>query len=90
MSRAYLQGAVLCAALAAAYPAGARVTEINTVAVEPFAEGASYGTTGAYDGPSGVPGEADPPGDGNGFDDPGPGPPDGEPPDRKVAEPALP
>src|SRR5262249_7268479 len=42
----------LCAvALAAAHamPASAMITELNITAVEPFAEGASFGNAGAYE-----------------------------------------
>jgi len=52
-------GAVLAACIAA--PAMARVTEINVAAVEPFAEGAAYGATGAYERVRGTfKGELDP------------------------------
>ena len=47
----------LCAfALAAvhAFPAFAMLTELNITAVEPFAEGASFGDTGAYEGVRGT------------------------------------
>ncbi len=44
-----------------ALPAGARVTEINTIAVEPFAEGSNFGETGAYERVRGTfKGELDP------------------------------
>src|SRR5580765_2494880 len=52
-------GSVLAAYIAA--PAMARVTEINVAAVEPFAEGAAYGATGAYERVRGTfKGELDP------------------------------
>ncbi|MEO7726997.1 MAG: alpha/beta hydrolase domain-containing protein [Burkholderiales bacterium] len=47
--------------LAACTATDARVTEINVAAVEPFADGASYGTTGAYERVRGTfKGELDP------------------------------
>ena len=53
--------AVLCALALAAAPAGARVTEINVTAVEPFADGTSFGNTGAYERVKGTfKGELDP------------------------------
>ena len=59
-----MQGkAVIGAALAAciAAPAAARVTEIHVAAVEPFADGAAYGATGAYERVRGTfKGELDP------------------------------
>ena len=42
--------AVLCALAVAAAPGGARVTEFNVTAVEPFADGASFGATRAKHG----------------------------------------
>jgi len=41
--------AAFCALALAAAPAGARLTEINVQAVEPFADGAAFGDTGAYE-----------------------------------------
>ncbi len=57
-----LQRFVLLSALAmATSTAGARVTEINTTAVEPFANGATFGETGAYERVRGTfKGELDP------------------------------
>jgi hypothetical protein len=53
--------AVVCALVLAAAPAGARVTEINVTAVEPFADGTSFGNTGAYERAKGTfKGELDP------------------------------
>lgn len=40
---------VPCALLFVVLSAGAHLTEINTVAVEPFANGAAFGETGAYE-----------------------------------------
>ena len=48
IARTVLRGA-LCALIFAAAPVGARLTEINIAAVEPFAEGAGFGNTGAYE-----------------------------------------
>ncbi|MGH8640577.1 MAG: alpha/beta hydrolase domain-containing protein [Burkholderiales bacterium] len=42
-------GAALCALALAAAPAAARLTEITVTAVEPFAAGARFGDTGAYE-----------------------------------------
>jgi len=43
------------------FPVGARLTEINTVAVEPFANGAAFGDSGAYERVRGTfKGELDP------------------------------
>ncbi len=54
-----LAAMTLLASLAA--PALARVTQINVVAVEPFADGATYGATGAYERVRGTfKGELDP------------------------------
>jgi len=51
----------LCALALAAAPAGARVTDINVTAVEPFADGTSFGNTGAYERVKGTfKGELDP------------------------------
>ena len=59
MQRKAIIGAVVAGCIAA--PASARVTEINVAAVEPFAEGAAYGTTGAYERVRGTfKGELDP------------------------------
>lgn len=53
--------AALCALVLAAAPAGARLTEINVTAVEPFAEGAAFGDAGAYERVKGTfKGELDP------------------------------
>jgi hypothetical protein len=53
--------AVLSALALAAAPAGARLTEINVTAVEPFADSASFGNTGAYERVKGTfKGELDP------------------------------
>lgn len=41
--------AAFCALLLAAAPAGARLTEINVTAVEPFAGGHAFGDAGAYE-----------------------------------------
>src|SRR5471030_1503314 len=52
---------MLCALAFAATTANARLTEINTVAIEPFADGTSYGATGAYERVRGIfKGELDP------------------------------
>jgi hypothetical protein len=52
---------LLCAFTLMALPAAARLTEINTVAVEPFAGGAAFGETGAYERVRGTfKGELDP------------------------------
>ncbi len=40
---------LLSALVVAALPAGARVTEIHTTAVEPFAGGTAFGEAGAYE-----------------------------------------
>lgn len=51
----------LCALVIATAPVAARVTEINIAAVEPFAGGASFGNTGAYERVKGTfRGELDP------------------------------
>jgi len=53
--------AALCALVFAATPAAARLTEINVTAVEPFADGAAFGDTGAYERVKGTfKGELDP------------------------------
>ena len=60
IARTVLRGA-LCALIVAAAPVGARLTEINIAAVEPFAAGAGFGDTGAYERVSGTfKGELDP------------------------------
>lgn len=41
--------AALCAFVLAAAPAAARVTAINITTIEPFAEGSSFGDSGAYE-----------------------------------------
>jgi len=59
MQGRFIAGAALIACIAA--PASARVTEINVAAVEPFADGAAYGATGAYERVRGTfKGELDP------------------------------
>jgi hypothetical protein len=61
MSFKLITGAVLLAGSIAHGPAVARVTEINVAAVEPFADGAAYGSTGAYERVRGTfKGELDP------------------------------
>ena len=49
MSGNVIARAALCALIVAAAPVAARVTEINVTAVEPFAGGAGFGDTGAYE-----------------------------------------
>jgi len=49
MSRNFVARAVLCTLLFSGAPAAARLTEINVTTVEPFAEGAAFGDTGAYE-----------------------------------------
>ncbi len=49
MPKSVQRCAVLFAFAMAALPAAARVTEINTTAVEPFANGAAFGASGAYE-----------------------------------------
>jgi hypothetical protein len=44
-----MAGAALCALALAAPPAAARLTEITVTSVEPFANGARFGDTGAYE-----------------------------------------
>ena len=44
-----LTRAALCVLILGAAPAGARLTEINITAVEPFADGAAFGNTGVYE-----------------------------------------
>ncbi len=61
MPRSFSVSAALCALIFAATPAGARLTEINIAAVEPFAAGAEFGETGAYERVKGTfKGELDP------------------------------
>ena len=61
MSGNVIARAALCALIVAAAPVAARVTEINVTAVEPFAEGAAFGDTGAYERVKGTfRGELDP------------------------------
>ena len=61
MSGNVIARAALCALIVAAAPVAARVTEINVAAVEPFAEGAAFGDTGAYERVKGTAkGELDP------------------------------
>lgn len=53
--------ATCCALVLAAAPASARVVEINVTAIEPFAEGAAFGSAGAYERVKGTfRGEIDP------------------------------
>jgi len=53
--------AALCALVVTAAPAAARLTEINITTVEPFADGHSFGNTGAYERVKGTfKGELDP------------------------------
>lgn len=60
IARTVLRSA-LCALIFAAAPVGARLTEINIAAVEPFAAGAGFGDTGAYERVKGTfRGELDP------------------------------
>src|SRR5690349_182828 len=49
MSGAIFARAALCALVLAAAPAGARLTEINVASVEPLADGATFGDSGAYE-----------------------------------------
>jgi len=49
MNRSTIARAVLCTFALAAAPAAARLTEINVSSVEPFAEGAAFGSAGAYE-----------------------------------------
>ena len=52
---------IICALMFVAAPAAARVTEINAAAAEPFAAGANFGNTGAYERVRGTfKGELDP------------------------------
>jgi hypothetical protein len=52
---------IFAAAIAAAFAANARITELGQQKVEPFAEGAAFGNAGAYERVSGVArGELDP------------------------------
>src|SRR5690349_21223280 len=61
MSGAIFARAALCALVLAAAPAGARLTEINVASVEPLADGATFGDSGAYERVRGVfRGELDP------------------------------
>jgi len=61
MKGSLLARAVLCALIFAAAPAGARLIEINVTAVEPFADGHSFGDAGAYERVKGnFKGELDP------------------------------
>ena len=61
MKRGIIASAALCALALAAVPAGARLTEINVTAAEPFAEGTSFGNAGAYERVKGTfKGELDP------------------------------
>jgi hypothetical protein len=49
MMRNIAASVALCALAFAAAPAGARLIEITVAAVEPFADGATFGTVGAYE-----------------------------------------
>jgi hypothetical protein len=49
MRRNIVMRAAVCALLAAAAPASAKLTEINVLSVEPFADGAAFGDSGAYE-----------------------------------------
>ncbi len=49
MSGTFVARVALCALVITAAPAAARLTEINVTAVEPFADGAAFGDTGAYE-----------------------------------------
>ena len=61
MKGSLLARAALCALIFAAAPAGARLTEINVTAVEPFADGHAFGDAGAYERVRGTfKGELDP------------------------------
>jgi len=61
MKQILVARATLCALMLAAAPAGARLTEINATAVEPFADGHAFGTAGAYERVKGTfKGELDP------------------------------
>ena len=61
MKESIVARAALCALVITAAPAAARLTEINVTAVEPFADGAAFGDTGAYERVKGTfRGELDP------------------------------
>ncbi len=61
MRESFVARAALCALILVAAPAAARLTEINVTAVEPFAEGAAFGNTSAYERVKGTfRGELDP------------------------------
>jgi len=61
MKQIIVARATLCALMLAAAPAGARLTEINATAVEPFADGHAFGIAGAYERVKGTfKGELDP------------------------------
>ncbi len=61
MKRIDIARATLCALVLAAAPAAARLTEINVSSVEPFADSAAFGATGAYERVKGTfKGEVDP------------------------------
>ena len=61
MTAGIIARAALCALVLTAAPATARVTEITVAAVEPFADGASFGDAGAYERVKGTfKGELDP------------------------------
>ena len=61
MTRSHIAPALACVLALAAAPAAARLTEINVASVEPFAEGAALGETGAYERVTGTfKGELDP------------------------------
>ena len=61
MHRSVIASALACALVLVAAPAAARLTEINVASVEPFADGAAFGDTGAYERVKGTfKGELDP------------------------------
>jgi hypothetical protein len=61
MKTGIIARAGLCALVLTAAPAMARLTEINVTAVEPFADGASFGNAGTYERVKGTfKGELDP------------------------------
>lgn len=61
MTRSLIAPALACALALAAAPAAAVLTEITIVSVEPFADGAAFGDTGAYERVKGTfKGELDP------------------------------
>lgn len=61
MSGSFIARVALCALAITAAPAAARLTEINVAAVEPLADGATFGNAGAYERVKGTfKGELDP------------------------------